>query len=148
MGADMTAAHESASPGGGMPPHLSMVVLGARDMPALRRFYRGLRWPERPGASDALAMFDLGTTVLTLHPSSPAAGGLSPTQAAAPSAVTFVVDVDRREAVDEAVAAALEVGAQQVSAPADQAFGGRSAVVADPEGNRWEVLWVSRGERG
>ncbi len=143
----MTAANQSASPGGVMPPRLSMVVLGARDVPALRRFYRGLGWPERPGASDALAMFDLGATVLTLHPSSPD-GGLSPTEAVASSAVTLVVDVDRREAVDEAVAAAVEVGAQQVSAPADQAFGGRSALVADPEGNRWEVLWVSRGERG
>jgi uncharacterized protein len=129
-----------------MPPRLSMVVLGARDLPALRRFYGGLGWPERPGASDALAMFDLGTTVLTLHPSGTAARGRSPTEVAASSAVTLVVPVDGREAVDEAVAAALELGARQVSAPADQAFGGRSAVVADPEGNRWEVLWVARSE--
>jgi predicted lactoylglutathione lyase len=131
-----------------MPPHLSMVVLSARDLPALRRFYGGLGWPERPGASDALAMFDLGTTVLTLHRAPPVAGGLSPTEAAGSSAVTLVVGVDRREAVDEAVAAALALGALQVSEPADQSFGGRSAVVADPEGNRWEVLWVSRGQQG
>jgi uncharacterized protein len=127
-----------------MPPRLSMVVLSARDLPALRRFYGGLGWSERPGASDALAMFDLGTTVLTLHPASPAAGELSSTEVAGSSAVTLVVGVDRREAVDEAVAAALALGARQVSAPSDQSFGGRSAVVADPEGNRWEVLWVSR----
>lgn len=140
----MTAADDSASPSGRLPPRLTMVVLSARDLPALRRFYGGLGWPERPGASDALAMFDLGTTVLTLHPSGTAAGEPPPTEVVASSAVTLVVHVDRREAVDEAVAATLELGAQQVSAPADQAFGGRSAVVADPEGNRWEVLWLAR----
>ena len=131
-----------------MPAHLSMVVLGSRDLPNLRRFYRGLGWPERPGASDALAMFDLGSTVLTLHPSAPATDARTPAPEEAAGAVTLVLDVDRREAVDAAVAAALAVGATPVSGPADQDWGGRSAVVADPEGHRWEVLWVSRPSHG
>ena len=64
-------AERGLGPGSGVvPPRLSMVVLGARDLPVLRRFYVGLGWPERPGASDALAMFELGTTVLALHPAS------------------------------------------------------------------------------
>ncbi len=138
----MSSANDSASPGGRLPPHLYMVVLGTRDLASLRRFYRGLGWPERPGASDTLAMFDLGNTVLTLHPSSPAVGDSSPAESAAAGAVTLVVDVDEREAVDSAVAAALELGARQMSAPTDQSYGGRSAVVADPEGNHWEVLWL------
>jgi uncharacterized protein len=119
-----------------------MVVLAARDLPSLRRFYRALGWPERPGASDGLAMFDLGATVLTLHPAAESTDGSSGERADAGSSVTLVIDVDARDGVDDAVTAALGAGARLVAAPVDQSWGGRSAVVADPEGNRWEVLWV------
>jgi uncharacterized protein len=136
----------SATSADGMPNRLSMVVLSARDLPALRRFYVGLGWPERPGASDEVAMFELESTVLTLHPARPVAAAPTGADGAARAAVTLVVNVDRREAVDEAVTAALELGATVVFAAGDQPWGGRSAVVADPEGNRWEVLWVSGAE--
>lgn len=124
-----------------------MVVLGARDLPVLRRFYVGLGWPERPGASDALAMFELGPTVLALHPASAEDAAIEREQSQQPS-TTLVIHVETREAVDAAVAAAVAAGARRVSAPADQPWGGRSALVADPEGNRWEVLWVPRAGAG
>lgn len=127
---------------GALPPHLSMVVLHARDLPALRRFYLELGWPERPGASDSLAMFDLGAAVLTLHPAAP--GAVPPCDEAAAVAPTLVVNVASADAVDRAVAQAAAAGAGVVSPARDQTWGGRSAVVADPEGNRWEVLFVPR----
>lgn len=43
-----------------MPADLSMVVLSVGDMPTLRGYYRALGWQEQPGASDALAIFQLG----------------------------------------------------------------------------------------
>src|SRR5208283_3786187 len=55
-------------PAGGMPARLSMVVLSARNLPALRRFYRALGWSERAGASDTLSTFQLGDIALTLYP--------------------------------------------------------------------------------
>ena len=58
------------------------------------------------------------------------------------SGITLVVRGDTGDAVDSAFAGAVRVGALPVSEPQDQSFGGRSAVLADPEGNRWELLWV------
>jgi hypothetical protein len=124
---------------GRMPDRLTMIVLSARDLPSLRTFYRGLGWAEREGGSDTLSTFQLGDIALALYPAAPEPGdGASDTR----SAVTLVLHVGTREAVDEACAVAVQVGARSVVAPRDQAWGGRSGIVTDPEGNRWEVLWV------
>jgi uncharacterized glyoxalase superfamily protein PhnB len=55
--------------------------------------------------------------------------------------MTLVVRVESRDTVESAFTRAVRAGAQPVSEPRDQSFGGRSAVMADPEGNRWELLW-------
>jgi predicted enzyme related to lactoylglutathione lyase len=127
----------------GMPADLSMVVLSARDLAGLRRFYRALGWTEQPGASDALSIFDLGGVALALHPDSePAAKDATDPEAGATPAVTLVVRVAGAGEVDAACSSAVRAGARIVSEPQDQPWGGRSALVADPEGNRWELLWV------
>jgi predicted lactoylglutathione lyase len=131
---------------GTMPAQLSMVVLSATDLPVLRGFYRSLGWSEQAGASDTLSMFRLGVVTLALYPATTAAGG---TLTENRSAVTLVVNVDTPEAVDEAFAAAIRAGAEPVVDPQDQPWGGRSGIIADPEGNRWELLWVpARSEEG
>jgi uncharacterized protein len=146
-----------------MPADLSMVVLGARDLPALRRYYLALGWPEQAGGSDSLSTFVLGGVALTLYPRSepdgpeaggqvtagpetgghvtagPEAGGIEDR-----SAVTLVVRVGARDEVDAACSAAVRAGAHASVEPQDHPWGGRSGIVADPEGNRWEVLWVDR----
>ena len=118
-----------------------MVVLSSPDVPGLRRFYRALGWDEQPGASDDLAMFALGGATLALHA---AAASSSPPVEGLRSSPTLVVYVATREAVDSAVEVAAGAGASVPAAPTDQPWGGRSAVFADPEGHRWEVLWVPR----
>jgi uncharacterized glyoxalase superfamily protein PhnB len=123
---------------GRMPDRLTMIVLSARDLPSLRTFYRGLGWSEQEGASDALSTFQLGDAVLALYPAAADSDPASDIR----SAVTLVLRVGTREAVNQACARALRAGAQSVAAAQDQPWGGRSAIVADPEGNRWEVLWV------
>jgi hypothetical protein len=62
--------------------------------------------------------------------------------------MTLVVRVDTGDGVDAAFDAAMRVGALPISEPQDQSFGGRSAVLADPEGNRWELLWVPGAPSG
>lgn len=124
---------------GGMPDRLTMIVLSARDLPSLRAFYRGLGWSEREGASDSLSTFQLGDVTLALYPAATEPGGGA---SDIRSAVTLVLPVGSREAVNQACATALQAGAGSVAAPQDQPWGGRSALIADPEGNRWEVLWV------
>jgi len=131
-----------AAPAGGMPAHLSMVVLDALDLPALRRFYRGLGWTEQAGASDSLAFFPLGEVTLALFPRAVGTGEGDTVAPEDRSGITLVVRVGTSGAVDTAFAAALQAGALAISEPQDQSFGGRSAVMADPEGHRWELLWV------
>lgn len=136
---DPAAGHAPA-----IPADLSMVVLSVGDMPALRGYYRSLGWQEQPGASDALAIFQLGGVALALHP-----GRGSETAATAAarrdrSAVTLVVRLATRDEVTRAFSSAVGAGGQAVSEPEDHSWGGRSGLVADPEGNRWELLWVDR----
>jgi len=120
-----------------------MVVLSATNLPALRRFYRALGWPEIRGGSDTLAQFGLGDIVLALYPASTADEDSTVASTDARPVVTLVVKVDTRDGVGAAFAAAVQAGARPESDPEDQPFGGRSALVTDPEGNRWEILWVS-----
>ena len=42
----MTSAATGGAGSDGVPARLSMVVLGARELPSLRRFYQALAWPE------------------------------------------------------------------------------------------------------
>ena len=121
-----------------------MVVLSARDLPALRRFYRNLGWTEQPGASKTLAFFPLGDVTLALFP----AGGSEELTGVDRSGMTLVIKVATSNAVDAAFAGAIDAGGRSVSEPEDQSFGGRAAVLADPEGNRWELLWTPGASPG
>ncbi len=124
-----------------IPAELSMVVLTSRDVPELRRFYRALGWSEQAGATDELCRFELGQVVLTLYPDERPVDEQQP-HGPSHSHVTLVVALPSRELLDEAHRTALDAGAEAVSPPTDQSWGGRASVVADPDGNRWEFLWV------
>jgi hypothetical protein len=58
------------------------------------------------------------------------------------SGITLAGNVDSREEVDTAFAAAVKAGATVAAEPTDRPWGGRSAYIADPEGNRWEIAWA------
>lgn len=128
-----------------LPARLSAVTLGARDLPGLRRFYRGLGWSELPGSDDAWAGFLLGGALLALYPLDELAAEAAP-QAPAPagwSGITLCCNVESAEQVDAAFAAAVAAGATPVAEPVTRSWGGRSAYFADPEGNRWEIAFAS-----
>ena len=129
----MTSADSS------IPAELSMVVLTSRDVPKLRRFYRALGWSEQAGATDEVAPIPARPVVLTLYPDEHDGDNQGPD---GPSQITLVVRLPSRELVDEAHRTAVDAGAELVSPPADQSWGGCSSVVADPDGHRWEFLWV------
>jgi uncharacterized glyoxalase superfamily protein PhnB len=143
--AETIATHGAVGePASALPADLSMVVLTVRDMPVLRRFYRALGWQEQPGASDALSIFQLAGAALALHPDSDTAAGRAAGTTASDPGVTMVVRVTSAGQVDAACSSAVRAGARVISEPVEQPWGGRSALVADPEGNRWELLWVPR----
>ena len=126
-----------------IPARLSIVTLGARDMNALRSFYRALGWPEISIGDESWTGFLLGGVLLALFtmsdltdeaaPGSPAPAGWS--------GVTLACTVDNREDVDTAFDTAVAAGATPIAAATERSWGGRSAFVADPEGNRWEITW-------
>jgi predicted lactoylglutathione lyase len=105
----------------------------------LRRFYRALGWSELAGATDQLCRYQLGPVVLALYPGE---HHLDDQESDATSHTTLVVRLPSRQLLDEAHRTALNAGAEPVSPPTDQPWGGRASVVADPDGHRWELLWV------
>ncbi|MBO2465776.1 VOC family protein [Actinomadura violacea] len=127
-----------------VPARLTAVTLGARSMSGLRRFYRDLGWEELPSSDDGWAGFLLGGVLLTLYPADQLAAEAAD-GAPAPagwSGITLICNVDEREQVDSGFAAAVAAGATAVHEPVDRSWGGRSAYIADPEGNRWEIAWA------
>src|SRR5690349_15310389 len=56
------------APGMSLPQRLGYVTLGARSMSALRSFYTGLGWVERPGSNDEFATYEMGSALLALYP--------------------------------------------------------------------------------
>jgi catechol 2,3-dioxygenase-like lactoylglutathione lyase family enzyme len=136
-----------------IPSRLNVVTLGAHDVPALRAFYERLGWTTNTKGDD-FASFPLGGAVLCLFEAAmlaEEAGGAEPPAAAGFKGFTLAINVERREQVAAALAAAREAGATVLAEPTDRDWGGRSAYFADPEGNTWEIAWLPEGkfdERG
>ncbi len=128
-----------------IPARLTVVTLGARDIKAMRSFYRALGWPENRASDDDFAAFHLGGVLLALFPLDQLAAEAAPGEPEPKGwpGVTLACNVDDRDQVDTVFAAFLAAGATAVAAPVDRPWGGRSAYVADPENNRWEIAWAS-----
>ncbi len=116
-----------------------MVVLSTRDVPALRGFYRALGWSEQAGGTDQLCRFQLGAVVLTLYSDPHIADA---TGSVGSSHTTLVIPFSSADQLDAAYRTAADAGGELLVPPTDQSWGGRSCIVADPEGHRWEFLWV------
>ena len=131
-----------------LPPRLSVVTLGARDIDNLRSFYERLGWhsPSPPGDH---ARFDVGGGILALYPLE-----LLGEEAELPprpddgtfGGFTCAVVVEREELVDAAIASVRAAGGRILAEPVARAWGGRSGYFADPEGNAWEVAWLPGAE--
>jgi len=129
-----------------IPARLSIVTLGVREMDVLRSFYRNLGWPELPNGDNSWTGFHLGGVLLALFPMSDLTAEAAP-DAIAPtgwSGITLACTVATRNDVDSAFDAAVTAGATPVATATDRSWGGRSAFIADPEGNRWEITWSPR----
>jgi uncharacterized protein len=122
-----------------IPARLSVVTIGARDLPALRRFYTGLGWPEGAGSDDTWASYLVGGVLLALYPLADLAAEAQTPVGAGFSGITLACNVDSPAQVDEVFGAAVSAGATPVSPPVTRDWGGRSGYIADPEGNRWEI---------
>lgn len=123
-----------------IPARLSVVTLAARDLKRQRDFFTGLGWPLIAETDDFCAFGTRGA-VFTLYAAT-SLGRDSGIQQGEPSGFTLAVNVDEKEEVDVAFAAAVEAGGRVVKEPVTYDFGVRSGYFADPEDNLWEVAWV------
>jgi hypothetical protein len=122
-----------------VPARVNVVTLGARDLPALRRFYQALGWPENDGATDEFTAFKTAGGILALWGAAELADEAG--AGTGPSGFALSINVESREQVDEVLAAMVAAGATLRTPAEDKFWGGRSGNVADPEGNPWEVAW-------
>ncbi|WP_276352409.1 VOC family protein [Cohnella caldifontis] len=127
-----------------VPARVSLLTIGALDLPALRSFYRKLGWEETAVSSDSYAVFRTAGVLLSLFPyeellkdsgldTAPAAKGFK--------GVTFAVNVDRPESVDAVMEEVRAAGGRITREASDAFWGGRTAYFLDPEDNAWEVAW-------
>ena len=130
-------------------PRLNVVTVGAHDVAALSAFYERLGWKTNSTADD-FAAFPLGGAVLCLFDARSLAAEAGSQEPPAPATgfkgFTLAINVERREQIDAALAAARDAGATVLAEPVDREWGGASAYFADPESNTWEIAWLPEGE--
>jgi catechol 2,3-dioxygenase-like lactoylglutathione lyase family enzyme len=124
---------------------ITVVTIGAHDLPKLRAFYRGLGWPERHTSTDGFASFYLDGAILALFPFEELAkdGHVPPSDiGAAFRGMTLAINVETAALVDSTIDELRAKDITITKEPQEEVWGGRSAYFADPEGNLWEVVYA------
>ena len=128
-----------------MEPRISVITLGASDLPRSIRFYRdGLRFPTSAKDGDPIAFFATTGTRLGLYPLEKLAEDIGPhvTPAKGFPGVTLGHNVRRKEEVAELLSLAEKAGGKIVKPAQDVFWGGHSGYFTDPDGYYWEVAWA------
>lgn len=124
-----------------MDPRINMIMVGARDIAVLRRFYeQGLGWSPWMPATEGSAAYKVGTSVLTFVNSAYLASESGIPAVDTPKSL-FAIFVASKEEVHAAFDRAVTAGATITSAIRDRDQGLYSGYFSDPEGNNWEVVW-------
>lgn len=128
-----------------IPERVSLITIGARNLPELRKFYQRLGWRETEFSSDKYSAFKTAGVILTLFPMEELLkdAGLEMNEVSAPSfkGVTLAINVDKPEQVDEVIEEVRQAGGRVTREASDAFWGGRTAYFFDPEDNAWEVAW-------
>ncbi|WP_235846967.1 VOC family protein [Neobacillus soli] len=127
-----------------VPQRVSLLTIGAFELPVLRAFYKSLGWEETEFSSDQYAVFKTAGVLLSLFPIAELAkdAGIEITQSTETfPRVTFAINVEHVEHVDSTIEEIRAAGGKILREPSDAFWGGRTAYFADPENNLWEVAW-------
>lgn len=127
-----------------IPARISLVTLGAKSVPELRKFYLGLGWVETELSSDNYAVFKTAGVLLSIFPLEELMidAGLEFTDISILyKGVTFSINVDEINEVDLIISQVKDKGGKIVKEPSDATWGGRTGHFMDPENNLWEVAW-------
>ena len=122
------------------PQRVTLITLGARDLPAARAFYARLGWQEHPESQPGVAFFQLHGLALALFGMDDLAKDQGrPDARLGTGAVTLAQNFATEGEVDTDFAAAIAAGATALKPPEKVFWGGYSGYWADPEGHVWEV---------
>ena len=127
-----------------VPQRVSLLTIGAFNLPVLRTFYQSLGWEETEISSDQYAVFKTAGVLLSLFPIAELAKDAGIEFTNVPESfhgVTFAINVAQQEQVDTTIETIRNAGARILREPSDAFWGGRTAYFADPENNLWEVAW-------
>ncbi|MDN3017368.1 VOC family protein [Paenibacillus sp. BSR1-1] len=123
---------------------VSLITIGAINLPLLRSFYQSLGWEETEISSDQYAVFKTAGVLLSLFPIEELAkdAGIELSHSTETyRGVTFAINVEQPEQVDSTIEEIRQAGGKILREPSDAFWGGRTAYFADPENNLWEVAW-------
>jgi uncharacterized glyoxalase superfamily protein PhnB len=127
-----------------IPQRVSLITIGAWNIPNLRAFYKGLSWKETDWSTDEYAVFQTVGTMLSIWSIDhlcQESGMTKPDSFDYFRGVTLSINVDQRVQVDEVMEAASKAGARITKQPHDAFWGGRGGGFLDPENNCWEVAY-------
>jgi uncharacterized protein len=125
-------------------PLANVFTLGAHYLKRLRQFYASLGWKIGFEADDYVA-FELGGSVLALFPADKLAADGRARAEKSRSGIRFTIAILAMAPEDvDTIAEQFRSGGGRVTKPPTDAeyFVGRSAYVADPEDNYWEIVWA------
>ncbi len=124
-----------------MEPRINMVMVGAKDIDGLRRFYEdGLGWTMWMPPSAGSVAYKVGTSVLIFVDAAYLAQESGIPAVETPKSL-FAIFVASKDEVHAAFDKATGAGARITSPIRDRDLGLYSGYFSDPEGNSWEVVW-------
>jgi len=127
-----------------VPQRVSLITIGAINLPELRKFYQKLGWSETAISSDHYCVFETAGVLLSLFPLQELikdSGMEFNAEVGGFRGVTLAINVNTPEEVDLIVEEVRNVGGRIIREPSDAFWGGRTAYFLDPEQNTWEVAW-------
>ncbi|PWV94506.1 hypothetical protein DFQ01_13071 [Paenibacillus cellulosilyticus] len=132
-----------------IPQRVSLVTIGAWNLPELRSFYLRLGWTETEWSNDEYCVFLTAGGMLSIWPIEEMMKGIDLPKPAGPQyfrGVTLSINTDYAEQVDKVIELARQAGAVIVHEPNNAFWGGRTGGFLDPENNYWEVAFNPKSE--
>lgn len=125
-------------------PNFTIVTLGVADLQRSVAFYRELGWEQRGDLSAGISWFRTSGTWIGLFGYADLAAdvGVPADPPAAFRGITLALNFGDEQAVDAALAHAVEAGARLVKPAMRAEWGGYSGYFADPDGHLWETAFA------
>jgi predicted lactoylglutathione lyase len=117
---------------------MSLITLGAKDVPRAVAFYEALGWKGTTPDNDVF-FFQLNGFIFALWSRAKLAADTAVADTGGWGGITLAHNVRTRAEVDGVLARAAAAGGTILRPAAEASWGGYTGVFADPEGHAWEV---------